>query len=96
MNVTTDNGVNIDEGELMILINKLEKKVNEIKIKLNRINLESAHKIIRHIPYTKPFQSIIQQLSPSGQFKDLKLSWKDTNLKFPQITMKSSTIKCKC
>ena len=92
VNMTTDNGVNIDEGELMISINKLEKKVNEIKVKLNRINLESAHKIIRHIPYTKPFQSIIQQLSPSGQFKDLKLSWKDTNLKFPQITMKAQLL----
>jgi uncharacterized protein (TIGR02099 family) len=92
VNMTTDNGVNIDEGELMISINKLEKKVNAIKVKLNRINLESAHKIIRHIPYTKPFQSIIQQLSPSGQFKDLKLSWKDTNLKFPQITMKAQLL----
>ena len=76
MNVITDNGINIDGGELLLSINKLEKKVNQIGIKLNRINLESAHELIRHIPYTKSLQSLIQEISPKGQFRDLRLNWK--------------------
>ena len=92
MNVVTNNGVNINEGEFRILINSLEKKVNQVKIKLNRINLQSAHEIIRHIPYTKSLQSIIQDVSPSGQFKDLALSWKDSNEKFPELILKGQLL----
>jgi len=92
MNVITDNGVNIDEGEFRILINSLEKKVNQVRIKLNRINLQSAHEIIRHIPYTKSLQSIIQDVSPSGQFKDLTLSWKQSNGRFPELILKGQLL----
>ena len=88
MNVITDNGINIDKGEFLILINTLEKKVNQIGIKLNRINLQSAHEIIRHIPYTENLQSAIQEVSPSGQFKDLALRWKDSSHKFPGLILK--------
>jgi len=92
MNVVTDNGVNIDEGEFLILVNTLEKTVDQIRIKLNRINLQSAHEIIRHIPYTKSLQSIIHELSPSGQFKDLTLNWKDSNQRFPDLSMKGQLL----
>ena len=88
MNVITDNGININKGEFLILINTLEKKVNQIGIKLNRINLQSAHEIIRHIPYTENLQSAIQEVSPSGQFKDLALRWKDSSHKFPGLILK--------
>ena len=76
MNVITDNGINIEDGELLLSINTSEKKLDEIGIKLNRINLESAHEIIRHIPYTKSIQSLFQEISPKGQFRDLILNWK--------------------
>ena len=76
MNVLTDNGINIEEGKLLLSINTSEKKLNEIGIKLNRINLESAHEIIRHIPYSKSVQSLVQEISPKGQFRDLTLNWK--------------------
>ena len=92
MNVVTDNGININEGEFRILINSLERKVNQVKIKLNRINLQSAHEIIRHIPYTKSLQSIIQDVSPSGQFKDLTLSWKQSNGRFPELILKGQLL----
>jgi len=92
MNVVTDNGINIDGGEFRILINSLEKKVNQIRIKLNRINLKSAHEIIRHIPYTKSLQSIIHDVSPSGQFKDLTLSWKKSDDRFPELILKSQLL----
>ena len=85
MNVVTDNGINIDKGEFLILIDTFQKKVDRIKIKLNRINLQSAHEIIKHIPYTKSFQSMIQEVSPTGQFKDLDLNWQNSNQKFPDL-----------
>ena len=92
MNVVTDNGINIDEGEFLISINTLKKKVSQIRIKLNRINLQSAHEIIRHIPYTKSLQSIIQELSPSGQFKDLRLNWKESNRQFSKLILKGQLL----
>ena len=92
MNVITDNGVNIDKGEFLILINTLEKKVNQIRIKLNRINLQSANEIIRHIPYTKSLQSITKEMSPSGQLKDLSLDWKDSNQQLPEIDLKGKLL----
>jgi len=85
--VTTDNGINIDQGEFSLSINNLEKKINNIRIKLNRINLQSAHELIRHLPYTKPFQSIVQEVSPTGQLKDLKLNWKISNNQFPDLAL---------
>ena len=92
MNVITDNGINIDKGEFLILINTLEKKVNEIGIKLNRINLQSAHEIMRHIPYTESLQSTIQEVSPTGQFKDLTLKWKESNQKFSDLILKGQLL----
>ena len=92
MNVITDNGINIDKGEFLILINTLEKKINQIGIKLNRINLQAAHEIIRHIPYTKSLQSTIQEISPTGQFKDLNLEWKGSNQKFPDLILKGQLL----
>ena len=74
--VLTDNGINIEDGEFLLSVNTSEKKLDEIGIKLNRINLESAHEIIRHIPYTKSVQSLVQEISPKGQFRDLTLNWK--------------------
>jgi uncharacterized protein (TIGR02099 family) len=92
MNVVTDNGINIDEGEFLILIDKLDKKIEQIKIKLNRINLQSAHEIIKHIPYVKSLQSIIQEISPSGQIKDLSLNWEDSSQQFPDLMLKGQLL----
>ena len=91
-NVITDNGINIDQGEVSLLINNLEKKINHIRIKLNRINLKSAHELIRHFPYSKSFQSIAQEVSPSGQLKDLKLSWKSANNQFSELDLQSQLL----
>ena len=97
MNVLTDNGINIEEGKLLLSINTSEKKLNEIGIKLNRINLESAHEIIRHIPYSKSVQSLVQEISPKGQFRDLTLNWKlsENILKSFSASEKNSSISTK-
>ena len=94
MNVITDNGINIEDGELLLSINTSEKKLDEIGIKLNRINLESAHEIIRHIPYTKSIQSLFQEISPKGQFRDLILNWKysENTLKGFSVSEKNQPI----
>ena len=91
-NVITDNGININQGEFSLAINNLEKKINHIRIKLNRINLHSAHELIRHFPYSKSFQSIAQEVAPSGQIKDLRLNWKISNNKFPELILQGQLL----
>jgi uncharacterized protein (TIGR02099 family) len=90
--VITDNGININQGEFSLSINNVKKKINQIRIGLNRINLQSAHELIRHLPYTKSFQSIIQEVSPTGQLKDLKLNWVISNNQFSGLTLQSQLL----
>ena len=91
-NVATDNGINVEQGDLTLSINTIEKKLNKISLKLNRINLRSAHDLIKHLPYTEYFQSMIQEVSPSGQLKDLKLEWEVSNNYSPELILKSKLL----
>ncbi len=91
-NMATDNGINVEQGDLMLSINTVEKRLNKISLKLNRINLRSAHDLIKHLPYTKSFQSIIQEVAPSGRLKDLKLDWKFSNNYPPELLLKSQLL----
>ena len=91
-NMATDNGIKVEQGEIAVSINTVEKKLNKISLKLNRINLQSAHDLIKHLPYTGYFQSMIQEVSPSGQLKDLKLEWKVSNNHSPELILKSQLL----
>ena len=92
MNVVTDNGININKGELSISINAIEREIKHIGMQLNRINLKSAHEIIRHIPYTNSLQSIFEKVSPTGQLKDLKLNWKNSNNKIADLALQAQLL----
>ena len=68
------NNIDIQNSAFEVLVK--DNEAQSFKLKLNQLNIDAAESIINQTPFFEELKSYLDDHSPTGDIKNLQLSWK--------------------